>query len=108
MDCFVGWWSVGKKFCRASGARDCVGVGVEDFFYEGNLPYVCLFASPSSENCTPRDDNCCFVGIVDVDFVLVKNCNLVGVCKFWDAEERVPFDPLYDVHVLCRMAQVVL
>ena len=89
-------------------AEDCVSVGVEDVFYKGSSPYVCLFALPSSENLARRDDNYCFVGIVDVDFVLVENRNVVGVCKFWDAEERVSFDPRYDVHVLCRMAQFVL
>ncbi len=64
-----------------------------------------MFASPSSENRAPRDDKCCFVGVVDVDFVLVENRNVVGVCKFWDAEERIPFDSWYDVHVLCGMAR---
>ena len=60
------------------------------------------------ENCTSRDYNCCFVGVVDVDFVLVKNCDVVGVSELGDAEEGVSFDFGDDVHVLRGMAYVVL
>ena len=108
MDCFVGWWSVGNKFRRASVAEDCVSVGVEDVFYEGSSPYICLFALPSSENLAPRDNNCCFVGVVDVDFIFVKNRNVVGIGELRDADEGVAFDSGDDVHVLCGMAYVVL
>ena len=60
------------------------------------------------EDCAARDDNCCFVGIVDVDFVFVKDCNVVCVDELGDAEERVAFDSWQDVHVFCRMAHVVM
>ncbi len=41
--------------------------------------FVCIAILGES---APRDDNCFFVGVVDVDFVLVKNRNVVSVCKF--------------------------
>ena len=49
VDCFVGRWSVRKKFSRASIAEDCVGdivvdvivsVIAVDVFDEGDLPWV--------------------------------------------------------------------
>ena len=67
-----------------------------------------MFALPSSENCTSRDYNCCFVGVVDVDFVFVENRNVVGVSELRDAEEGVSFDSGDDVHVFRGMAYVVL
>ena len=48
-----------------------------------------MLALPSLEDSATRDDDFCFVGIVDVDFVLVKDCNVVCVRELWDAEERV-------------------
>jgi hypothetical protein len=63
VDCFVGRWSVGKKFHRASIAEDCVdvivvdvivSVIVVDVFDEGDLPQVCCLASPSSGEMLPK------------------------------------------------------
>jgi hypothetical protein len=39
-----------------------------------------------------RDDNGCFVCIVDVDFVLVEDCDVVCIDELRDAEERVVFN----------------
>ena len=36
VDGFVGWWSIGKKFCWAPITEDCVGVVVADVFDEGD------------------------------------------------------------------------
>ncbi len=55
-----------------------------------------------------RGDDFCFVGVVDVDFVLVKDRNVVWVRKLWDAEERVALNSRHDVYILCWMAHVVL
>jgi hypothetical protein len=38
VDCFAGWWPVGKKFHWAWIAEDCVSVVVLDVFDEGDLP----------------------------------------------------------------------
>ncbi len=38
------------------------------------------------------DKDRCFVGVVDVYIVLVKDRNVVCVDELWDAEERVMFD----------------
>ena len=89
-------------------AEDCVGVVVLDVPDEGDLPYICLSASPSSEDCAARDDDGYFVCIIDVDFVLVKDCNVVCVGKLGDAEERFAFNSWYDVYVLCRVAHVMM
>ncbi len=55
-----------------------------------------------------RVDDFCFVGVVDVDFVLVKNCNVVCVHGLWDAEESVALNSRHDVHILCWMAHIML
>jgi hypothetical protein len=65
---------------------------------------VCI----ASEDCAARDNNGCFVCIVDVDFVLVKDCNVVCVDELGDAEERVAFNSWYDVYVLCGVAHNVM
>ena len=41
---------------------------------------------PALENCASGYNDCRFVDVVDVDFVLVKNREVVGVCELWDAE----------------------
>ncbi len=67
-----------------------------------------MLASLSSEDCTTRDNDFCFVGIVDVDFVLVEDRNVVWVRELLDAEERVTLDSRHNVYILCWMAHVVL
>jgi hypothetical protein len=49
-----------------------------------------------------------FVGVVDVYFILVEDCNVVCINELGDAEERVVLNTWYDVHVLCGMAHVML
>ena len=55
-----------------------------------------------------RDDDFCFVGIVDVDFILVRDCNVVCIRELWDAEERVALNSRHNVYILCWMVHVML
>ncbi len=55
-----------------------------------------------------RDDDFCFVGVVDIDFILVKDGDVVCIHKLWDAEERVALDFWHDVYILCWMVHVML
>ncbi len=55
-----------------------------------------------------RDDDFCFVGVVDVYFILVKDRNVVCIDELGDAEERVVLDIWYNVHVLCGMVHIML
>ncbi len=42
----------------------------------------------------------CVVLVVDVDLVLVKNCDVPGFCKFYSADERRLHDAGCDVDVM--------
>jgi hypothetical protein len=88
--------------------EDCVGAFVLDVSDEGNSPLICLSALPSLEDCAVRDNDGCFVCVVDVDFVLVKDCNVVCIDKLGDAEERVAFNSWHNVYILCRVAYTVM
>jgi hypothetical protein len=74
----------------------------------GDLPKICLSALPSSEDPAARDNDGCFVCIVDVDFIIVKDYNVVCMDKLGDAEERVVINSWYDVFILCWVAHVVM
>ena len=74
---------------------DCRGLCRCFIFYnlgEGYVPELGLFTSPPAEYCAARDGDDCFDGVVDVDFVFVKNRNLVCIDELWDAEEGVAFN----------------
>ena len=51
VDGFVKRWSIGKKYCWALIAEDCVSVVVTNVFDEGDLQLVCFLESSSSDNC---------------------------------------------------------
>jgi hypothetical protein len=89
-------------------SEDCVGVFIFNNLDEGYMPELGLFTLPPAEYCAARDSDDCFVGAVDVDFVFVKNCNVVCVDELWDAEEEVGFNSLHNVYVLCGVADVVM
>jgi hypothetical protein len=75
---------------------------------EGYVPELGLFTLPPAEYCTARNGDDCFVGVVGVDFVFVKNHNVVCIDELWDAEEGVTFNSWHDVHVLCGVVDVMM
>ena len=78
------------------------GVVVLDHVDEGNSPhFVGAFESPkdgSSHDCDYR-----VIRIVYVYFLLVKDCDVVGLCKLVGAQQRVCGDAGRDVELFSRV-----
>ena len=52
-----------------------------------DAPKVCIVVTPSSEDCSFSNCNGGVIGVVDVDFVFVEDGDVIGICKFYCAEE---------------------
>ena len=63
---------------------------------------------PPSQNCFSCDDYFSVVGVVDVHFFAIKNCDVACCGEFGDAEKGIFVDGWDDVHIFCRLADVVV
>ena len=97
MDGLGGLGSIWQEFAWGAFCEYRVCVDIPYHFDKWNAPEVALFVSPSSQDCYLRYGDECVVRIVDVNFVVVEHCDVVGIGIFSCAEERVLADAWRDV-----------
>ena len=68
MDDYFGGWAIWQELSWGSVDDDGIGIHILDYIHQWDLVF--------------RDSDDGVVGVVDVDGVLVKHCDVVGICDF--------------------------
>ena len=83
-------------------------VGLRTTGKSGTLQRFVFFVKPTSQNCFSCDAHICIVGVLDVHFFAIKNCDVACCGKFGGAEKGVAGDGGDDVNVFCWLLDVVM
>ena len=86
MDGFFGGWAIRQELGWGFVDNDGVGIQVSYYFHQWDSPQLDACVPPSPQNGVFRDYDDGVVGIIDVDCVLVKHCDVVGICVLSCAE----------------------
>ncbi len=80
MDGFFGGWAIWQELSWGSVDDDGVGVHITDYIHQRDSPQLVVRVLPSPQDGVfcDRDDG--VVGVVDIDYVLVEHCDVVGIC----------------------------
>ena len=82
MDDNFGGWAIWQELSWGSVDDDGIGIHILDYIHQWDLPQLVVRVPPSPEDGVFRDSDDGVVGVVDVDGVLVKHCDVVGICDF--------------------------
>ena len=83
-------------------------VGLQTTGKSDTLQRFAFFVEPPSQDCFSCDAYFCVVGVVDVHFFAVKDCDVACCGKFGGAEKGVAGDGGDDVDVFCWLLDVVM
>ncbi len=97
---------IGEKLCWGTIDNDGVGVVVPNHVDQGNLVDVEDRVMEPTYDGTFADGENGVIGIIDVDHLLVKNCDVVGIGKFTCAEEQMLTYSGGDVEFVGRRSDV--
>ncbi len=86
MDGFLGGWAIRQELGWGFVDDDGVGINVSYYFHQWDSPQLDARVPPSPQGGIFRDCDDGVIGIVDVDCVLVKHCDVVGICVLSCAE----------------------
>jgi len=86
MDGFFGGWAIWQELGWGFVDDDGVGIQVSYDFHQWDSPQLYARVPPSPQDGVFRDCDDGVIGIIDIDCVLVKHCDVVGICVLSCAE----------------------
>jgi hypothetical protein len=89
--------AIWEEFCRGAGENDGVGVVVAYHVYQRNSVHIENWIAETTEDGAFAYGEGGVIGVIDIDHLLVEYCDIICICKFAHAEERMLTDAWGDV-----------